>query len=421
MKAKVLDLFSGAGGFSHGFQKAGYSIKWGIDSDKLVRETFEHNHPNSEFICADLRDLNPEDFKDVDVVIGSPPCPDFSVAKVNPDPKKGMELVNLFLKWIEVIQPKKWIMENVSGVVKHISFVDFPEINILNSANYGVPQKRLRCFAGDYHAPICTHMEHPGTTIIRKWATVFDAIGDIMFVPPNLEFNHNVTDWRDIKEQSNTKYMKLHPALDLEKPARTVTAGAYKDGFKNPNFRLEIPNHICLDNVDKWKGGRVNNREVDLDKPAPTVDTGWRNNYKLKILNARSLNYSAHQPWNEINEPNHTITTTPPNLVKYTDAINDKEYSIDEPSKTIRTTPFKWLDGEKIRKNKNGHPRFTGYRRLTVREAARLQSFPDDFIFFGSISSQYRQVGNAVPPLMAYHLAKFLYKEREEEGDFCEI
>ena len=86
---------------------------------------------------------------------------------------------------------------------------------------------------------------------------------------------------------------------------------------------------------------------------------------------------------------------------------------------TIRGIPFKWVEGDL--KTKNGFPRTTGYRKLTVRECARLQSFPDEFIFFGSLTSQYKMVGNAVPPLIAYHLAKNIYRKREEMGEVLEI
>jgi site-specific DNA-cytosine methylase len=186
--------------------------------------------------------------------------------------------------------------------------------------------------------------------------------------------NHNASEWLPVENQSNKKYMKLKPPLELDKPSQTITKGVYKDGYKHPQFRLEIPNHNCFDNVGKWEGGVQNNRIIDPNKPSPTVDTRWRNNYK--ILNSRSFNNESHQPWNEMDDPNHTITTSPPKVV------SDMKY-----------------------------------RRLTVREVARIQSFPDDFIFFGSLSSQYKMVGNAVPPLMAYHLAKNIYKQREIVGD----
>lgn len=379
---------------------AGYTKGIGIDFEKTVQETFEQNHPDYEFILADLGSLNPYDFDyGCDIIIGSPPCKKFSVASKTPNPEEGMELVNVFLQWIDAQKPEKWLMENVEQVVKHISLTDFPEVNILNSAYYGVPQNRKRLFAGDYYPPDHTHEED-------NFVTVWDAISDLIFAP---------LEWNSIDKQTNKKFMNMHPAVDLNKPSPTITEHIYKDGQKHPVFRLEIPNHECFDNVGKWKGGIFTDRIVDLNKPAPTVDTKWRCNFK--IMNARSFDNDANQPYNDVDRPNQVITTSPPKIVRYVDAINDKEYSVDEPSKTIRTVPFKWLDGKELAKDEKGNPRFTGYRRLTVREVARLQSFPDDFIFLGSLSSQYKMVGNAVPPLMAYNLAKYIYKEREVQGD----
>jgi len=408
---KVLDLFAGCGGFSCGFLKAGYEVKYAIDFDKFVKETFEYNHPNTEFILADIQELNPEDYKDVDIVIGSPPCQQFSTANVNPDVDKGMELVNIFRHWIDVIKPRKWIMENVPGVINHISFLQYPVINVLNCAYYGVPQQRKRLFAGDYYPPIQTHSNYYNSQgLLKPFVTVFDAIGDIMFIPPSKDLepksyqlseefikrhvplnlnepsrtvttlddfgmipNHDVDEWLPKKEQTNEKYMKIHKAFDLDEPARTILT----DGFKNKkhaHMRIEIPNHVAMDNIGKWKGGMMNDREVDIDKPSPVVDTKWRCNYK--IMNSRSFNNKSFKPENEIDEPNQSLTCTAPKL------HDEKKY-----------------------------------RRLTVRECARLQSFPDSFIFFGSKSSQYKQVGNAVPPLMAFWLGMCLFNEKEKVGD----
>jgi len=275
----VLDLFCGCGGFSSGFLQAGYKVKYGIDNWKNCKETYEYNHPYTEFILADIKDLNPEVFKDIDIVIGSPPCQQFSTAKANANPEIGMELVNIFREWIDIIKPKKWIMENVPGVLKYLSFTDFPEINVLNCAYYGVPQIRKRCFAGDYCPPKHTHKK-------GNFVTVWDSLKDIMCILPS---------------------------------------------------------------------------------------------------------------------------------ITYTNLLDPEEYSIHEPCKTIRSIPIKWIDGKLDLIN--GFPRTTGYRKFTVKETARIQSFPDDFKFFGAESNKYKMIGNAVPPLMAYHLAKSIFNKVPEMGD----
>jgi len=335
---KVLDLFCGCGGFSLGFKMLGFDIKYAIDCWKGCKDTFEYNHPNTEFILEDIRNLDPNDFKNIDIIIGSPPCQNFSVAKVNPDPKKGMELVFVYLKWIETIKPKYWIMENVPPIIRFLKKKErgimIPRISLLNSADYGVPQKRVRCFAGKYFKPKPTHHEFPIKSLLgeelKKWVSVEEAISDIMF-PSNEEAkeipNHEDIEWLPIEAQTSKIFLKKHKPLILNEPSKTVLANAYKMSYKNPNHRIECST--------------------------------------FEILNAISINCKGHQPYNKISAPNHVITTISP-LLK-----SDKTY-----------------------------------RRLTVRELARLQSFPDDFIFIGSIANQYKMVGNAVPPLMSKALAK---------------
>ena len=311
----VLDLFCGCGGFSTGFIQAGYKVKYAIDNWKGCIETYQYNHPDTEIIPLKIELLNPEAFKGIDIIIGSPPCQQFSTAKANANPELGMKLVDTFREWVDVIKPKKWIMENVPGVLKYLSFSKFPEINVLNCAYYGVPQIRKRCFAGDYCPPKHTHEK-------ENFVNVWDALKDIMYIPPNT------------------------------KPDR--------------------------------------------------------------VMNSMSFDNKAGQPYNEIDSPNQTITTVPPKIT-YTNLLDPEEYSINEPCKTIRSIPIKWIDGKLDLIN--GFPRTTGYRKFTVKETARIQSFPDDFKFFGAESNKYKMIGNAVPPLMAYHLAKSIFDKVPEMGD----
>ncbi|GAI30263.1 unnamed protein product [marine sediment metagenome] len=150
----------------------------------------------------------PEDFKNIEIIIGSPPCQEFSVANNNPNINKGMELIKEFLKWIEIINPKFWIMENVPQTTnylkKRIKDFNFHRILVLNSANYGVPQKRKRCFAGKYGVPIPTHSKIGQINLLgeelKQWRTVLDAIGNIMDIKPNqsleLGWFENSKKWR---------------------------------------------------------------------------------------------------------------------------------------------------------------------------------------------------------------------------------
>lgn len=419
---ETLDLFAGCGGFSKGFELAGFKVKYAIDMWKGCKETFEYNHPDTEFICEDVFNLNPEDFRGkVKIIIGSPPCIEFSNANANKDPNEGMKLVKEYLRWVQVIGPDFWLMENVPQVQKYLKWriVDFkiPKILVFNSANYGVPQCRKRLFAGKYIVPIQTHSKVGKIDLygnkLEKWKTVLDAIGDIMSVEPNAYISNTMS----LKNQGHK------PTNELNEPNQCLTSISpilINDQWsvvglinhQNYNFNQEKNNPEFL---GKWQGLK----QVDLKKPSNVITDNHGN----------------------------------ANLIKYSDALNNKEYDVTKPSQNIRQIPFKWLDGKHLTLKNHcvpNHPSpsdkgnksrvsayqriddpsrtirsvvpeigekkqalFTGYRRLTVREVARLQSFPDDFIFFESLSSQYKMIGNAIPPLMSYSLARAIKKRVE--------
>lgn len=315
---RVIDLFCGAGGFSTGFQQAGHKIVYAIDNDPRVKKTYQKNHPHTKFFLRDIRGLNPKDFTDVDIVIGSPPCIDFSVANTKKDTDRGMVLVKEFLRWVSIIQPKWWIMENVPQIYSHLQSKLYPMKKVILSADYGVPQFRKRCFAGKYKIPRPTHGKVSAITLdgrkLKRWVTVKDAIGDLI---GDVSFLI-LTDQRGSKKMcSNSPFYDA-----INRPARTIT---------------NIP-------------------------PRKLIDPSTLNQEVLK----------KHPPM-KLNFPSRTLLA---NLKR------QGQYGL--------------LDlGEKC-------------VQLTIRECARLQSFPDEFEFKGTKTGNYMLIGNAVPPLMARHLGVML-------------
>jgi DNA-cytosine methyltransferase len=167
----VGDLFCGAGGFAEGFRQAGYRIAWGVDNWEPATTTFAHNFPHAKAICADVLRLDPKSLERVDVLIGSPPCVHFSPANRGGggDKESGMELVRGYLRLVQELKPRYWIMENVPALRPHLEAcmagdefrsgtirVDVPVRAVLDAADFDTPQRRRRLFSGAFPLPATT-------------------------------------------------------------------------------------------------------------------------------------------------------------------------------------------------------------------------------------------------------------------------
>lgn len=166
----AVDLFAGAGGFGLGFEMAGFSVPLSVEIDAWACDTLRYNHPNMNVVQHDICNINTdESIQEIclikpDIIIGGPPCQGFSVAgPAQKDPKDPRNRLFLnFVKWINCLEPKAFVMENVKGLLsrknaegeKVIDIIKksfeeigyFVEIWLLNSAEYGVPQIRERIF-----------------------------------------------------------------------------------------------------------------------------------------------------------------------------------------------------------------------------------------------------------------------------------
>jgi DNA (cytosine-5)-methyltransferase 1 len=169
---KVVDLFCGAGGFSEGFKQQGFEIAYAADNWNRAVKTFKSNHPAAEVVKADLTSLSADGVPRADVIIGGPPCTEFSASNSGPrDIESGMALAMRFLHYVYSLRPHWWIMENVPGLLKTLprriplrrmgimadGFFEIPRMTIFNAADFGAPQKRLRLFSGLFPDPTQTH------------------------------------------------------------------------------------------------------------------------------------------------------------------------------------------------------------------------------------------------------------------------
>jgi DNA (cytosine-5)-methyltransferase 1 len=344
----AIDLFSGCGGFSFGFQQAGFNVLLGVDNDGYALKTFERNHKNSKGLNLDLH--LPETIdeiakivedKQVDVIIAGPPCQGFSLTGTRNENDKRNTLFYSIFALAEKVKPKAIIIENVPGIAKlyngkakdeilrlceKFNYVcNFKEIF---APDYGVPQIRKRMFfvalskkLGKYDFPQTTHD-------ITNYVTCEQAIGDL----PSLE--------NDLGSE------KMHytnsPFSDYQKKKR---------------------------NGSEFLFNHVGTNHTDLVKSVISLVPEGGNHKDLPIGVGESRKFN--EAWTR--------------------------YHSKKPSKTIDT-------------GHRNHFHYKWNRVPTIRENARLQSFPDDFIFEGNKTQQNRQVGNAVPPLLGYHIGKQLLK-----------
>jgi len=338
-KYKIVDLFSGAGGFQIGFERAGFEVVLSTDFDEDCEKVHKLNRPDVPFLRADIHDIDEATIdkyvgKDcnIDVLIGGPPCQGFSTIgkRISSDPKKRKAadprntLFREYIRILNYLKPKFFVMENVEGLLTRDKGRIFKEIKktfaetgydfnyvILNAADYGVPQIRNRVFF--YGNRVGVKMEPPkptyGEETGKPYKTVGEAIGDL----------------------------------------------ADKDD--DPSI-----NHVAL------KHGEINLRRYAL------IPEGGR-----------------------LPEDN-----LPPELYRKNFGNTFKRLHRDRPSLTM--VP--------------GHNAFPIHpwlnRSLTVREAARIQTFPDTYIFAGPRQKQCMQVGNAVPPVLAEVWANYIREELDK-------
>lgn len=378
------DFFAGAGGLSYGFTQAGFRVCFANDHEDVCIRTYKYNHPelpSEKVVKEDIRKIvnNIEDYivEDVDVIIGGPPCQGFSNAnqqRIIDDPRN--ELYKFYIEAVKRISPKFVVMENVRGMLSvadqviedyrairsqknGISYTYDIAYRLLNSVDFGVAQNRERLI---YIA-------------VRNDITANMNIG-----PEDL--------FKEIEKScAQNEIINLQSALEFIKP-------------------LEAPRIKGLTEIDDDATGmKVGINEYDSCGNAylKRINSGEQIplvfNHKARYCS--DVNYEIFKrlsPGEDSTDPK--IADIMP-YAHRNGIFKDKYFKLyaDRPCRTI-TAHLKMDCLSHI------HP--TQIRSITPREAARIQSFPDDYLFLGAYLKTYMQIGNAVPILMAKQIATIL-------------
>jgi len=374
----AIDLFSGCGGLSEGFRSEGFKILWANDVLPEEAATYRTNHPETIFDQGDIRNIDPcyvldaTGFKEseLDVIIGGPPCQGFSInapRREMTDPRNTLFMH--YIRFVNVLRPRFIVFENVPGLLSldggaaldniyhELSNIGYVLMHkILLAAHYGVPQERWRLIIvgtrlnnSSFTFPIPLFHSDARANFRGGKTLVFQTTSDNLDAPPTI--NDAISD------------LIMQPLSINGDPLPYVSAAMSK-------YQQML---------------RVNSNQLFNHVSARISD--------VNIMRLKHINPGGN--WTDI-----PFDLLPAGMKRARRSDHTKRYGrmdLDQLSCTILT---------------KCDPHWGCYfhpiheRVISVREAARIQSFPDHYRFEGSVTAQYRQVGNAVPPLMAASIAR---------------
>jgi len=368
-KYKFVDLFAGAGGMSLGFERAGYSLQVAIDSDPKACDTFLYNriHLTAEnVINKNIGDVDPKKYigKGIKVVVAGPPCQEFSRVRKNGLGEKGRkELYTHILRFVKAIKPVFVVIENVPGMASHLNMEYVKKVEdglrnlgyavrseMINAKQYGIPQNRLRLFF------IARRVYK------NSWGAAERAV-DRVWKRIHMEKRDTLVSFM----QGISGLPRLSPGEGADLLRKNDGDGKYSDYARRMSYNGDIIfNHIARKHnprdLEAYALMEEGDNAIDLYRKRPDLMPYSTSHFPTKFFKIRSSN----------------------------------------PSPTIVAH---------LRKDANSfiHPRDN--RGITPREAARLQSFPDNYRFLGSFGRQFEQIGNAVPPLLAEVIGNAIMEE----------
>ncbi|WP_203142686.1 DNA cytosine methyltransferase [Marinobacter mangrovi] len=375
---KMIDLFAGAGGLSEGLREAGFHCLYANEVEPRYSQTYMANHTDTFVETNDIRSVDPLEVKDklglkageLDLIAGGPPCQGFSINAPNRSSEdERNHLFRHYLKFVKAFQPRAVLIENVPGLVSFeggatleailLALEDLgynADVKILYAPHFGVPQTRWRTIVvgvkdGD---PLDAYPEPLRNAPMRVNFTSSFAGRSIVALPSNIEL-----------------------------PPHTTVREAIGDlpEIKVGDKVLKVQEYRTSPENDFQKAMRIGSTKVV--------------NHEPPILGAVNIKRASYIPpggnWTDI-----PFELLPKGMQRARRSDHTKRYGRVHPdglASTILT---------KCDPHWGAYFHYSQDRTFTVREAARIQTFPDHFHFLGTKAEQYEQVGNAVPPLLAY-------------------
>lgn len=369
----AISLFAGAGGCSLGFQQAGFDVRFATDVDGDAVESYRRNFAGTPCEVADVRDLGPEILLDraglhpgeLDILLGGPPCQGFSSAGIKSGEDPRNSLVRHYVRLLESMRPKWFVMENVEGLLTNdggLHVRDAVEaflhagysVNLekVYAQGYGVPQRRKRVLivgnrlGHDFSFPDAITLF--SGSIFRK--------GEITFSTATNDLPAATTE-------------AARPLPHIGPPKNELQAYLRGDAVMVTDHFSPVLSEIQLERVRGLAPG-----QTMKDLPVHLQHESFRRRAFRRVMDGTPVERRGGAP------------------------SGLKRLFADEPSLTITSAATREFV----------HP--TETRLLTMRECARLQTFPDSFVFAGSAASRIQQIGNAIPPMLARTVADHIAK-----------
>lgn len=358
---KIIDLFAGCGGFSVGFQQAGFKIVKAVEFDKQIADSYIRNHAGTKMLAEDIGKVDNEIYfseHEADIIIGGPPCQGFSMSgeriranAFKDDPRNY--LFKHYLNVVNIVKPDFFVFENVKGILTMKNGKIFNEIlkAFSDKSNFG----GVKYFVS-YRLVKAVELGIPQK---RERVIIFGSRDK------NIDFNNCFEKTLQKFQSKKADFLKPVTVWDaISNLPQTTENGE----VKNPKIKTDFQNHLSSKNK--------------------IITNHYKPNHSEKAIE-RMKQIKSGENWTSLNDNIKSVHSGSYGRLKKEDVSPTIVTRFDTPS-----------GGKFI------HP--TENRTLTPREAARIQSFPDDFVFTGTKSSICKQIGNAVPPKLAYFLAEII-------------